>query len=87
MQRIGEDGQAQGLRIVAEAVYDLAAIRKRYAKGLRLACNGGADAARLAELLEPFRNGSCRSSSSTATTASAASSSSPTTGASTSTTR
>ena len=35
------------------------AIRKRYAKALRLACNGGADAARLAELLAPFRNGSC----------------------------
>ncbi len=59
MQRNGEDGQAQGLRIVAEAVHDLAAIRRRHAKLLRLACNGGADAARLAELLEPFRNGSC----------------------------
>jgi DNA polymerase-3 subunit alpha len=32
---------------------------KRYARGLRLACNGGADAARLADLLTPFRNGSC----------------------------
>ena len=59
MPRGGDDGQAQGLRVVAEAVYDLASIRKRYAKGLRLACNGGADAARLAELLEPFRSGSC----------------------------
>ena len=59
MQRSGDDGQAQGLRIVADAVHDLAAVRKRYAKGLRLACNGGADAARLAEMLTPFRNGSC----------------------------
>jgi DNA polymerase-3 subunit alpha len=59
MQRNTEDGQAQGLRVVAEAVYDLAAIRKRYAKGLRLACNGGADAGRLAELIAPFRNGTC----------------------------
>jgi len=59
MQRSGEDGQAQGLRVVAESVFDLAGIRKRHAKALRLACNGGADAARLAELLEPFRNGSC----------------------------
>ena len=59
MPRNGDDGQAQGLRIVAEAVHDIAAIRKRYAKGLRLACNGGADAARLAEMLTPFRNGSC----------------------------
>ena len=59
MQRNGEDGQMQGLRIVADGVYDLATIRKRFAKSLRLACNGGADAKRLAELLEPFRNGSC----------------------------
>ena len=59
MQRMSDDGQAQGLRIVADAVHDLAAARKRYAKGLRLACNGGADAARLAEMLAPFRNGSC----------------------------
>ena len=59
MQRGGEDGQAQGLRVVAEAVHDLAAIRRRYAKGLRLACNGGADAARLAELHRAVRNGSC----------------------------
>ncbi len=59
MQRIGDDGQAQGLRIVADAVHDLPAVRKRYAKGLRLACNGGADATRLAEMLAPFRNGGC----------------------------
>jgi DNA polymerase-3 subunit alpha len=59
MQRSGDDGQAQGLRIVADAVHDLAAVRKRYAKGLHLACNGGADAARLAEMLTPFRDGSC----------------------------
>ena len=58
-QRIADDGQMQGLRIVAEAVYDLAAVRKRYAKGLRLACNGGADAGRLAELIAPFRPGAC----------------------------
>jgi DNA polymerase-3 subunit alpha len=59
MQRGGEDGQAQSLRVVAEAVYDLAAIRRRYAKALRLACNGGADAGKLAELITPFRNGTC----------------------------
>jgi DNA polymerase III subunit alpha len=59
MQRGGEDGQAQGLRVVAEAVYDIAAMRRRYAKSLRLACNGGADAGKLAELITPFRNGTC----------------------------
>ena len=58
-QRVTDDGQMQGLRVIAEAVHDLPAIRKRHAKALRLACNGGADAARLATLLGPFRNGSC----------------------------
>ena len=33
MQRMGDDGQAQGLRVIAEAVHDLPAARKRYAKG------------------------------------------------------
>jgi DNA polymerase-3 subunit alpha len=58
-QRLTDDGQVQGLRVIAENVYDLAMIRKRYAKGLRIACNGGANAERLFELLSPFRNGSC----------------------------
>jgi DNA polymerase-3 subunit alpha len=57
--RGGEDGQAQGLRIIAEAVHDIGTIRKRYARGLRLALNGGADAGRLQELLGPFRPGRC----------------------------
>jgi DNA polymerase-3 subunit alpha len=57
--RMADDGQMQGLRIAAENVFDLAAIRKQHARGLRLAFNGGADAARLAELLAPFANGSC----------------------------
>jgi DNA polymerase-3 subunit alpha len=59
MQRTGDGGEVQGLRVVAENVYDLAAIRKRHAKALRLACNGGASAERLFALLSPFRNGTC----------------------------
>jgi len=58
-QRVTDDGQVQGLRIAAESVLGLAGFRARYAKGLRLACNGGANVARLFELLSPFRNGSC----------------------------
>jgi DNA polymerase III subunit alpha len=58
-QRVTDDGQVQGLRVVAESIYDLPTVRKLYAKALRLACNGGADAERLATLLRPFRNGSC----------------------------
>jgi DNA polymerase-3 subunit alpha len=56
-QRMGDDGEAQGLRVIAENVYDLAAVRKRWAKGIRLACNGNASADRLAEILTPFRPG------------------------------
>jgi DNA polymerase-3 subunit alpha len=56
-QRVSDDGEAQGLRIVAENVYDLAGVRRRWAKGIRLACNGNASADRLAEILAPFRPG------------------------------
>jgi DNA polymerase-3 subunit alpha len=57
--RMTDDGQQQGLRVVAERIFDLAGIRKERARGLRIACNGGAQAARLFELLAPFRNGEC----------------------------
>ena len=59
-QRISDDGEAQGMRIIAENVYDLAGVRKRWAKGIRLACNGNASADRLAEILQPFRPGATR---------------------------
>jgi DNA polymerase III subunit alpha len=58
MQRMSDDGETQGLRVIAESVFDLAAVRKRWAKGLRLAFNGNASADRLAEILQPFRPGS-----------------------------
>ncbi|HET8830920.1 MAG TPA: OB-fold nucleic acid binding domain-containing protein, partial [Casimicrobiaceae bacterium] len=57
-QRMTEDGESQGLRIIADNVFDLATIRKRFAKGIRLACNGNASADRLAEILQPYRPGS-----------------------------
>ena len=57
MQRMSDEGELQGMRVVAETIYDLATIRKRYAKGLRLACNGNASAHRLADILGPFRPG------------------------------
>jgi DNA polymerase III subunit alpha len=57
MQRVTDDGEVQGLRIIGESVYDLAAVRKRWAKGLRIACNGNASADRLEEILQPFRPG------------------------------
>ena len=56
-QRMTDDGEAQGLRIIAESVLDLGTIRKRLAKRIRIACNGNASADRLAEILQPFRPG------------------------------
>jgi len=57
MQRMSDDGEVQGMRIIADNVYDLAAFRRQRAKGLRLACNGNASAERLAAILGPFRPG------------------------------
>ncbi len=59
MQRMGEDGQMPGLRIVAETIYDLAGARKKWARALKLACNGGSSAERLLQLIEPFKSGTC----------------------------
>ncbi len=56
-QRMTDDGEVTGLRIIAENVFDLPAIRKKFAKGLKIACNGNASASRLAEILQPFRPG------------------------------
>jgi len=55
--RMTEDGEMQGLRIIAENVFDLATLRRKHAKALRIACNGNASAATLAEILAPHRPG------------------------------
>jgi len=57
MQRVSDDGELQGLRVIAEAAYDLATVRKRWARGLRLAFNGNASADKLGQILAPFRPG------------------------------
>jgi len=58
-QRMSDEGQMQGLRIVAETLYDLPAARRKWARALRLACNGASSAQHLRELIEPFRSGTC----------------------------
>ena len=57
LPRVGDDGEVQGVRIIGEAVYDLAAARRRWARGLMISCNGNAAADRLEEILQPFRPG------------------------------
>ena len=44
-----------GLRVSAEDLLDLAALRTRYAQGLRLDINGQADAKKLKDYLAPFK--------------------------------
>jgi DNA polymerase-3 subunit alpha len=53
--RMSDDGEPQGMRILAETVYDLAAVRRRWGKRLKLSCNGNASAEHLADILAPFR--------------------------------
>ncbi len=45
-----------GLRVSAEDLLDLPALRSRYARELRLALNGQADAKKLKEFLAPYRS-------------------------------
>ena len=59
MQRLGEDGTLQGLRIVAESLHDLAGARKKWARLLKISCNGSSSAQTLLTLIEPFRSGTC----------------------------
>jgi DNA polymerase III subunit alpha len=57
--RRGDDPDAVFMRINAEKIYDLSAARARFARSVRLTCNGQSSASKLKELLTPYRNGSC----------------------------
>jgi DNA polymerase-3 subunit alpha len=57
MQRVSDEGEPQGLRVIVEAVHDLAEARKRFARRLALACNGNASGDRLEQILAPYRRG------------------------------
>jgi len=53
--KVQHDDFTGGLRVSAEDLLDLAALRERFASGLHLAMNGQADAKRLKEALAPYR--------------------------------
>ncbi|KVW94245.1 DNA polymerase III subunit alpha [Thiobacillus denitrificans] len=58
--KVNRDDYSGGLRVTAEQIYDLAGARTRFARGLRLACNGQCHAQsssgrKLAELLAPYK--------------------------------
>jgi len=61
--KVQNDEFSGGLRVMAEDLLDLAALRTRFASLLRLSMNGQADAVRLKQVLAPYRangDGSCR---------------------------
>ncbi|MBI4193778.1 MAG: DNA polymerase III subunit alpha [Betaproteobacteria bacterium] len=57
--KVSYDDFSGSLRIAAENLFDLQSARNRFARAIRLTCNGGSSGGRLRELLEPYRNGNC----------------------------
>ena len=57
--KVAHDEFSGGLRVSADKVFDLAAARARFVRGMRIRCNGQSSGARLKELLAPYRNGPC----------------------------
>ena len=53
--KVSKDDYSGGLRISADALYDLSTARTRFAKGMRLQLNGQASAVKLKEVLSPYR--------------------------------
>lgn len=53
--KVSNDEYSGGMRIVAENLFDLQLAREARARALRVTLNGQADAARLRQLLNPFR--------------------------------
>jgi len=53
--KVQRDEFSGGLRVLAEDLLDLEALRGRYAARLKIAMNGGADAKRLQQVLAPYR--------------------------------
>jgi DNA polymerase-3 subunit alpha len=51
----GNEGSSGGLRITTNKLFDLAGARSCYAKSIRLHCNGSSNAAKLKDLLAPYR--------------------------------
>ncbi len=57
--KVSKDDYSGGLRVAVDKLMDLTAARTRFAKTMRLNCNGTSNAAQLKELLAPYRNGGC----------------------------
>jgi len=55
----GDAGQDYGVRIEAINIHDLGEARNRFARAVRLTCNGESSGGKLRELLAPYRSGTC----------------------------
>lgn len=54
-----EPGPDFGMRIEALNILDLAEARNRFARGVKITCNGASSGNRLREVLAPYRSGRC----------------------------
>jgi DNA polymerase-3 subunit alpha len=54
-----ESGGEARASIRAVSVLDFAEARNRFARGMRITCNGGSEGGRLRDLLTPYRSGRC----------------------------
>ncbi|MET0217573.1 MAG: DNA polymerase III subunit alpha [Burkholderiales bacterium] len=57
--RVVHDDFTGGFRLPADQIWDLATARDKFARCMRITCNGGSDGQRLKEVLGPYRNGKC----------------------------
>jgi DNA polymerase III subunit alpha len=57
--KVALDDFSGSLRISAEKLFDLQSARNRYARGIRITCNGTSSGGRLREVLAPYRTGTC----------------------------
>jgi len=55
----GEESDAPTMRVIAETIMDLDAARNRFARLIKIRCNGGSSGRKLKELLAPYRPGPC----------------------------
>jgi len=57
--KVSHDDFSGSLRISADTLFDLQTARNRFAKMMRLTCNGESSGRKLRDLLEPYRGGNC----------------------------
>jgi DNA polymerase-3 subunit alpha len=59
IRRAGDEGEETFTRVSADKLYDLASARSKFARAIKLTCNGSSSGTRLRELLGPHKPGAC----------------------------